>query len=51
VSSVVLQQAFQTVANHGGSGYVHNDGNDTQLKKEQTEKPTHSVSLVTNDYK
>lgn len=33
VSGVVLQQAFQTVANHGCSGYVHDDGNNTQLKK------------------
>lgn len=35
VSSVVLQQAFEKVAYHGCSGYVHDDRNNTQLKKEQ----------------
>lgn len=35
VSSVVLQQAFEKVAYHGCSGYVHDDSNNTQLKKEQ----------------
>lgn len=33
VSRVVLQQAFKQVSNHGCSCYVHDDGNDTQLKK------------------
>lgn len=40
---MVLQQAFEKAANHGCSGYVHDNGNNTQLKKEQATK---SVTLV-----
>lgn len=35
MSSVVLQQTFEKISNHGCSGDVHDDGNDTQLGKEQ----------------
>ncbi len=41
MSGVVLQQAFEKVANHGRSGYVHDDSDNTQLKK-----TTKSVKLV-----
>lgn len=35
MSSVVLQQTFEKISNHGCSGDVHDDGNDTQLRKEK----------------
>lgn len=38
VSSVVLQQAFEKVTNHGCSGYVHDNSNNTQLKKTRESK-------------
>lgn len=40
VPSVVLQQAFEKIANYGCSGYVHDNSNKTQLRKEQREQTT-----------
>lgn len=35
MSSVVLQQTFEKISNHGRSGDVHDDRNNAQLRKEQ----------------
>lgn len=32
---MVLQQTFEEISNHGRSGDVHDDRNNTQLRKEQ----------------
>ena len=45
VGTVLLQQAFETTANHGCSGYVHDDGNNTQLEKEQTQQTVRLIQL------
>lgn len=35
MSSVVLQQTFEEISNHGRSGDVHDDRNNTKLRKER----------------
>lgn len=34
MSSVVLQQSFKKISNHGRFGDVHDDSNNTKLRKE-----------------
>lgn len=46
VSIVVLQQAFEKISNHGCSGYVHDNSNNTQLRNKQREQTRKSVKLV-----
>lgn len=36
MSSVVLQQTFEKISNHGCSGDVHDDSNNAKLRKEQS---------------
>lgn len=51
MSTVVLQQAFEKVANHGCSGYVHDNSNNTQLKKkEQTTNSDNLFTFLSSDF-
>lgn len=45
MSGVVLQQTFEQISNRGRSGDVHDDGNNTKLRKEQSGNSSQVIKM------